>query len=54
MSVANCNAYKAAFVNYLDALEPFLECTGWSSAELNELRDVINQARTSMNQLSCE
>lgn len=54
MSVAKCNAYKAAFVNYLDAIEPFLECTAWSTAELNELRDVINQARSSMNQLNCE
>jgi hypothetical protein len=54
MSVENCNAYKQAYMDYIDSLEPFLECASWSAAELEELQDVINESESNMNELVCE
>ena len=55
MSVENCNAYKNAYQDYIDALEPFLECTAtWTEAERQEVRDAIDEAEEAMNELTCE
>jgi hypothetical protein len=54
MSVENCNAYKAAYMDYINALEPFLECSSWTAAERQELQDAIDESEAAMNELTCE
>jgi hypothetical protein len=54
MSVENCNAYKAAFLDYIQAMEPFLECASWSATDRQEVQDAIDEAEEAMNELSCE
>lgn len=54
MSVENCNAYKAAYQDYIDALKPFLECASWTADELQDLQDAIDEAEAAMNELTCE
>ena len=50
-TAANCNAYKAAYQNYLDALEPFVECAAWTAQQRNELEDAINEAQQQLTTL---
>ena len=38
----NCNAYKAAFQDYLDALKPFADCAGWTEQDKNALLDAMD------------
>jgi hypothetical protein len=52
-TTANCNALKAAYQNYLDALEPFSECTAWTAEQKNELQDAISEAEQEISTL-CE
>jgi hypothetical protein len=54
MSVENCNAYKEAFMDYIDALEPFLECATWTADERQEVQDAIDEMEEAMNELDCE
>ncbi len=55
MSVENCNAYKTAFQDYIDALEPFLQCTAtWTEADRQEVQDAIDESEEAMNELTCE
>jgi len=54
MSVENCNAYKDAYLDYINALEPFLECAAWTAEERQELQDAIDEAEAAMNELTCE
>ena len=54
MSVENCNAYKEAYLDYIDALEPFLECATWTEAERQDVQDVIDESEAAMNALTCE
>ena len=54
-SVANCNALKAACQDYIDALEPFLECVKtWTEAERQEVQDAIDETKEYMNLLTCQ
>lgn len=48
---ANCNAYKAAYQNYLNALEPFVDCAAWSGQQKSELQDAIDEAQLQINTL---
>lgn len=54
MSVGNCNAYKAAYQDYIDALEPFLECASWTAEDLQEVQDAIDDAEEAVSELNCE
>ena len=54
MTPANCNAYKAAFLSYINALKPFLECASWSTADRQEVQELIDESEDAMNELSCE
>jgi hypothetical protein len=47
----NCNAYKTAFQNYLDALQPFTDCTAWTTEQKNELQDAIDEAEAEISTL---
>lgn len=50
---ANCNAYKTAYQNYLDALEPFGDCALWTTQQKEELQDAIDEAQQQISTL-CE
>jgi len=50
-TTANCNAYKAAYQNYLDALGPFADCAAWSAQQRAELEDAINEAEQQISTL---
>jgi hypothetical protein len=49
----NCNALKAAYQNYLDALSPFVDCASWTAQQQNELQAVIDAAEQEIDTL-CE
>jgi hypothetical protein len=49
----NCNAYKVAYQSYLDALEPFVDCTAWTVDQRNELQAAIDEAQQEISTL-CE
>jgi len=40
----NCNAYKTAYQNYLNAIKPFAECSAYTAAQKTELNNAIAQA----------
>jgi hypothetical protein len=48
-TVANCNSYKAAYQDYLNALKPFLNCALWSAAEKTELQNEIADAESEIS-----
>jgi hypothetical protein len=50
---ANCNAYKTAYQNYLDALEPFGDCALWTTQQKADLQDAIDEAQQQISTL-CE
>jgi len=47
----NCNALKTAYQNYLNALDPFVDCATWSTQQKNELQDAIDEAQQQINTL---
>jgi hypothetical protein len=49
----NCNALKAAYQNYLDALGPFVDCASWTAQQQNELQAAIDAAEQQISTL-CE
>jgi hypothetical protein len=50
-TTANCNAYKTAYQNYLNALNPFVECASWTAQQKNELQSAIDGAKQQINTL---
>ena len=50
-NTTTCNAYKSAYQGYLDALEKFLDCSLWTSAQKTELENAIAQAESDMGDL---
>lgn len=50
---ANCNAYKAAGQAYLDALEPYRDCSILTGVQRTQWEDAIANARQSINSLNC-
>jgi hypothetical protein len=53
-TAANCNAFKTAYQNYLNALDPFLDCAAWTVQERSELQDAIDEAQQDINNLVCQ
>jgi hypothetical protein len=47
----NCNSYKAAYQNYLNALKPYTECTGYTATQKNDLENAIAQAEAEIDGL---
>jgi hypothetical protein len=47
----NCNALKTAYQNYLNALEPFVDCASWSVQQKNELQNAIDDAQQQVSSL---
>ena len=50
-SPANCNALKTAYQNYLNVLEPFVDCASWTAQQSTELQNAINDAQQQINTL---
>jgi hypothetical protein len=48
---ANCTALKTAYQNYLNALEPFVDCASWTAQQSNELQSAIDEAQQQINTL---
>jgi hypothetical protein len=47
----NCNALKTAYQNYLNALEPFTDCSAWTAQERADLQAAIDEAQQEVNTL---
>jgi hypothetical protein len=52
-SAANCTALKTAYQNYLNALEPFTDCSAWTEQQKSDLQDAIDTAQEQIDTL-CE
>jgi len=52
-TTANCNAYKTAYQNYLNALEPFGKCSAWTAQQKADLQSAIDNAQNELDNL-CE
>jgi hypothetical protein len=52
-SVANCNAYKAAGLAYVNALEPYNNCAVLTGTNRTQWEQALDNARTSINSLNC-
>jgi hypothetical protein len=50
-STVNCNAYKAAYQDYIDALEPYGNCSLWTGQQKTELQNAIDEARDEISTL---
>ena len=50
-TTANCNAYKAAFQDYIDALEPFGNCTAWSAQDKADWEEALADAEAEISTL---
>jgi hypothetical protein len=48
---ANCTALKTAYQNYVNALEPFVDCASWTAQQSTELQNAINDAQQQINTL---
>ena len=47
----NCNAYKTAYQNYLNALKPYTDCTVYTAGQKSELQSLIAQAEADISTL---
>jgi len=50
-TTANCNALKTAYQNYLNALDPFVDCASWTTQQTTELQNAIDAAQQQVNTL---
>lgn len=50
-TLANCNAYKAAYQAYIDALEPFVQCTTWTAAAKADWQAALDEAEAEIDTL---
>jgi hypothetical protein len=50
-SVANCNALKAAYQDYIDALKPYGNCSTLTGASRIEWQNTINEAESEIDSI---
>jgi uncharacterized membrane protein len=50
-SSANCTAYKAAYQSYIDALEPYGDCSALSGQNRTAFEQALQDARDSISTL---
>lgn len=50
---ANCNSYKSAMQNYLDALEPYGNCATLTGTDRTAWQNALNSAQQSVDALDC-
>lgn len=46
-----CNAYKAAYQDYIDAMEPYGNCSMWTAQQKTEWQNAIDEANGQINTL---
>lgn len=51
---ANCNAYKQAAQDYLDALEPYGNCSTLTGQDKVDWQNAVDGAQQSVNSLTCQ
>jgi hypothetical protein len=52
-TVANCNAYKDAAQDYIDALEPYGNCATLTGQNRTDWQNALNDAQAEINQIDC-
>lgn len=50
---ANCNAYKDAAQDYLDALEPYGNCTTLTGQDRVDWQNAVDNAQQSIDNMDC-
>ncbi|MBN2636652.1 MAG: hypothetical protein JXR61_10315 [Prolixibacteraceae bacterium] len=50
----NCIAYKAAAQAYLDALEPYGDCSTLTGAQRTQWEEALAEAQVGINSLTCD
>jgi hypothetical protein len=50
-STTTCNAFKAAYTAYIDALEPFSKCSLWAATTKAQWQNMIDEARAELPNL---
>ena len=53
-TIANCNAYKQAAQDYLDALEPYGNCATLTGQDRVEWQTALDNAQASINAMTCQ
>ena len=53
-SQENCIAYKNALQDYVDALDPYLECSAWTAEQRAELQSELEDSEDQISQLCTE
>ena len=49
----NCNAFKAAYADYLTAYREYGNCFGFTGANLEEFEEAIEEAETELDNIEC-
>ena len=52
-TTANCNSYKTATQEVIDALKPFSECSEWPAQEKTEFENALAADQAALDALSC-
>lgn len=52
-TTANCNSYKTAVQNYLNALKKFDDCSLWTAEQKSQLQNAIHEAEQDL-QNACQ
>lgn len=52
-TTANCSAYKRACQDYVNALQPYSNCTVWTGTTKAEWQEAINDTQAEINSLTC-
>jgi hypothetical protein len=47
-TTTTCNTLKAAYNNYINALEPFSNCTLWTASTKTQWQNMIDEARAEL------
>ena len=53
-SSENCLAYKEACQDYIDAIEPYADCSSFSAEQREEVQDSIDETQADLDALTCE
>lgn len=52
-TTANCSAYKSALQSYVNALQPYSNCTVWTGTTKAEWQAALNETQAEVNALNC-
>jgi hypothetical protein len=52
-TTANCSAYKSSLQAYVNALQPYSNCTVWTGTTKADWQEALNDAQAEINALTC-